>query len=83
MRVEPISPPRLFFVFIPNQVTTTSDIVACDSNHIFDNVSGIYFVDCPFDIDLHVDPSRASCRLTSHGLTPHGEIPVSSAIDSC
>jgi hypothetical protein len=74
--------PAFFFSSFPNKATTTLDIIACDLNHIFDNVSGIHFVDWPFDIDLYLDPSRASCRPTSQGLPPHGEIPVSLVIES-
>src|SRR6266566_1486025 len=83
VRVEPISPARIFFSSFPNKATTTSDIIACDTKHIFDDVSGIHFVDWPFDTDLHVDPSRTSCRPTSQGLPSHGETPVSLVIESC
>ena len=55
MRVELIS--RIVFSSFPNKVTVTSDIIGCDSNRIYDNVSGIHFVDWSFHIDLQVDSS--------------------------
>jgi len=83
VRVEYSSFPNPFPPRFSNELTTTSDIIACDSNNIFDNVRVTHFVDWPFDIDLRLDHSRASCRPTSYALPSHGKIPESLAIESC